>query len=143
MCLSGAGLGYSEGEIHELITKYPEAVTLSTENIEGKHPAWGRQLGVTAGKIRDMIVKQPTLLGMDPEGDLMRLKVRFHSEVRCSTRLNLPACCPANDVTRCIIPEDIVCLSGLQSAICACTPFVGERAGEGRGSHNYHHDAPL
>ncbi len=36
-----------------------------------------------------MMVKHPAALGLDPEGDLMRLTIRFHSEVRCSTR-NLP-----------------------------------------------------
>ncbi len=49
ICLSGAGQGYSEGEIHEVVTNCPEAVTFSTKNIEGKHAAWGRQLGVTGG----------------------------------------------------------------------------------------------
>ncbi len=61
-----------------------------------------------------MIVKHPTATHLDPEGDLMRLKIRFHSEVRCSTRFNLPACCPTNAVTRCSTPEHITCLSGLR-----------------------------
>ena len=83
----GVGLGYSPGDIRSVIAECPQIVSnYSTENIEEKHAAWGRQLGVTAAQVRAMAVKHPTVLSRDPEGNLTRLKMRFHSEVRRSMR---------------------------------------------------------
>ena len=89
----GVGLGYSREDIHDLIGGHPDIVCHSTENIEEKHAAWGRQLGLTATQVRGMAVKHPVALGLDPEGDLTRLKIRFHSEVRRSLRVHPLICC--------------------------------------------------
>ncbi len=89
--LSGVGLGYSRGEIHDVIVGCPSIIGYSTDTIEEKHAAWGRQLGVTAAQVRGMAVKHPTALCLDPEGDLMRLKIRFHNEVLCRVNVQPPA----------------------------------------------------
>ena len=89
----GVGLGYSRGETLDVIAGCPQIVSnLSTESIEEKHAAWGRQLGFTATQVRGMVVKHPDALGRDPEGDLMRLKMRFHSEVRRSLHVHPLTC---------------------------------------------------
>ncbi len=99
--LSGVGLGYSRGEVLDVIVRCPKVISCSTGNIEEKHAAWGRQLGVTAAQVRGMAVEHPTALNLDPEGDLMRLKIKCHNEVLCSMHVQPPACCIVQDATQC------------------------------------------
>ncbi len=108
--LSGVGLGYSRDKKHGVIVGCPEVLSgLSTDNIEEKHAVWRRQLGVTAAQVRRMAVKHPTALCRDPEGDLLRLKIKFHNEVLCSMHVQPPACCAFLYAAQCIDPALVIC----------------------------------
>ena len=90
---SGAGLDYSEEETYKLVAKHTAIITnYSTDTIEQKHAAWGKQLGITAAEVRGMVLNHPTALGYDPEGDNMRRKIQFLTEVRRSLYMILAPC---------------------------------------------------
>ena len=82
-------------------------------------------------------MKHPTTLCWDPEGDLMRLKIRFHSEVRRILCVHPLACCKGQGQPAMLRPYAHDVLLGPAVILFACTSCAGSpwRQGGGVGIH--------